>query len=133
MAIVVLVSGIPPQWPAWISLSGLVFVALGAYLFAHAVASLGRSMTVFPEPRRTGVLVENGPYRYARHPIYGGGLLIFFGIGLISSVWAVAATAVLAYVWVGKSREEERRLSARFPGYEDYRRRVRRRFIPFLY
>jgi len=71
-------------------------------------------------------------YRYARHPIYGGGLLLFVGIGLISSWPALAATALLAFIWIRKSREEERRLEQRFPDYAAYKDRVRGRFLPWL-
>jgi protein-S-isoprenylcysteine O-methyltransferase Ste14 len=132
MALVLLVAGSPPQWPTWISLSGLIFVAAGAAWFALGLRALGQSLTVFPRPRTQGVLVEHGVYRFARHPMYGGGLLIFAGIGLASSVWSLLATALLALVWIGKSREEERLLAERFPAYAEYRRRVRGRFLPWL-
>ena len=52
--------------------------------------------------------------------------------GLISSWPALAATALLAYIWVRKSREEERLLAKRFPAYAEYRSRVRGRFLPWL-
>jgi len=129
---VFLVSGFPPRTPTWASLSGLIVVAAGAAWFALGLRALGWNLTVFPRPKAQGVLVEHGVYRYARHPIYGGGLLMFVGFGLISSVPALAATALLAYIWVGKSREEERRLEERFPAYAEYRSRVRGRFLPWL-
>jgi protein-S-isoprenylcysteine O-methyltransferase Ste14 len=40
---------------------------------------------------------------------------------------------VLALVWVGKLRVEERRLRARFPEYEPYAARVRYRLLPGVF
>ena len=132
MTLVFVVSGFEPHWPTWISLGGLLFVAAGAAWLALGLRALGWNLTVYPRPRPTGVLVDHGAYRFARHPIYGGGLLIFVGIALASSVWSLLATALLALVWVGKSRAEERLLAERFPAYTEYRRRVRGRFFPRL-
>lgn len=132
MALVFLVSGSPPRTPTWGSLSGIIVVAAGAVWFALGVHALGWNLTVFPRPKPQGVLVEHGAYRFARHPIYGGALLMFAGFGLISSLPALAATGLLAYIWVRKSREEERRLEERFPAYAGYRTRVRGRFLPRL-
>jgi protein-S-isoprenylcysteine O-methyltransferase Ste14 len=129
---VLLLSGFEPHWPTWTSLSGLPVVAAGAAWLALGLRALGWNLTVYPRPRPAGVLVDHGAYRFARHPIYGGGLLIFVGIALASSVWSLLATAVLALVWVLKSREEERLLEERFPAYAEYRRRVRARFFPRL-
>jgi protein-S-isoprenylcysteine O-methyltransferase Ste14 len=132
MGLIGLLTGFPPRTPSWVSLSGLVFVVAGAAWFALGVRALGRNLTYFPRPKPQGVLVEHGAYRYARHPIYGGALLIFVGVGLISSWPALAATALLAYVWFRKSQVEERLLAQRFPGYAQYRERVRGRFLPWL-
>ena len=132
MALVLFVSGFPPRTPTWVSLSGLIFVAAGAAWFALGLRALGWNLTVFPRPKPQGVLVQHGAYRYARHPIYGGGLLMFVGFGMISSVPAIAATALLAYIWIRKSQEEERLLAKRFPAYAEYRERVRGRFLPWL-
>ena len=132
MALVFLVSGLPPRTPTWVSLSGLIVVTAGAAWFALGLRALGWNLTVFPRPKPQGVLVEHGAYRYARHPIYGGGLLMFVGFGMISSVPALAATALLAYIWIRKSQEEERLLAERFPAYAEYRERVRGRFLPWL-
>jgi protein-S-isoprenylcysteine O-methyltransferase Ste14 len=132
MGLILLLSGFPPHTPTWVSLSGLIFVAAGAAWFALGLRTLGWNLTVFPRPKPGGVLVQHGVYRYARHPIYGGGLLLFVGIGLISSWPALAATALLAFIWIRKSREEERRLEQRFPDYAAYKDRVRGRFLPWL-
>jgi protein-S-isoprenylcysteine O-methyltransferase Ste14 len=85
---------------------------------------MGSSLSAFPLPPPDAELVERGPYRFLRHPIYVGGVLFFGGLSLVFSVYALALTAVLAGFWVAKARLEERYLSERFPDYAAYRRRT---------
>lgn len=85
---------------------------------------MGHSLSPFPRPPRDAELVESGPFRFLRHPIYVGGTLFFAGLSLVFSVYGLILTALLALFWVAKARLEERHLSARFPGYADYRRRT---------
>jgi protein-S-isoprenylcysteine O-methyltransferase Ste14 len=65
--------------------------------------------------------------------LYGGGILLFAGASLAFSISALALTAALAVLWRAKSAVEERVLVTRFPGYEAYRLRTPRRFLPFVY
>jgi protein-S-isoprenylcysteine O-methyltransferase Ste14 len=122
---------IPPRWPDWLRVLGVPVLLAGVALAVWAGRTMGSSLTPFPRPRPEGVLVEDGPYAIVRHPIYVAGTLVSLGFGLVTSVPATVATAALAVLWVFKSRVEERHLAQRFPGYEDYRRRVRRRMLPF--
>jgi protein-S-isoprenylcysteine O-methyltransferase Ste14 len=85
---------------------------------------MGRSLSAFPRPPRDAELVDRGPFRYLRHPIYVGGVLFFTGLSLVFSVYALALTAVLGVFWIAKARLEERHLLERFPGYAAYRRRT---------
>ena len=68
-----------------------------------------------------------------RHPLYGGGVLVSAAYSLASSPLALAATVLLAVLFELKRRREEAWLVEHHPGYEDYRRRVHRRFIPFVW
>jgi protein-S-isoprenylcysteine O-methyltransferase Ste14 len=112
------------QVPATIvALAGLA-VALWAY------RAMGRSFTAFPRPIEGGSLVESGPFRYVRHPVYAGGLVFFAGLSLALGPWGLAGTAVLAPLWWFKARYEERLLRERYPGYEAYAQRVRGRLVP---
>jgi protein-S-isoprenylcysteine O-methyltransferase Ste14 len=132
MAVVVALGFVPPRWPDWLRLLGIPLVLAGAALAVWAVRTLGSSLTPFPRPRPEGVLVENGPYAIVRHPIYAAGIFFFLGFALLASISATLATVALAGLWYLKARVEERHLAARFPAYEDYRRRVRSRLVPYL-
>jgi protein-S-isoprenylcysteine O-methyltransferase Ste14 len=136
MAATVALGFVPPGWPDSVDRpldwAGAVLAILGANLVYLSARALGRSLTPFPRPRRRGELVTEGPYRLARHPIYGGGLLFFAGWALFSRPLALLGVAALALLWYGKSSLEERLLAERFPSYEQYRRATRRRFVPFI-
>ena len=103
---------------------GFVVAALGVALVVWAGRTMGRSLSPFPRPPRDAELVDRGPYRLLRHPIYVGGTLFFAGLSLVFSVYGLLLTAVLAVFWFAKARLEERHLTARFPEYADYRRRT---------
>jgi protein-S-isoprenylcysteine O-methyltransferase Ste14 len=132
MALIVAAAWLPPATPRWLKLVGVLVAAAGVLFAVWAGRALGSSLTPFPQPRADGKLVEHGPFRYARHPIYGGGILFFTGLSLATSFAALVPTAVLALLWIGKSRNEERRLAERFAAYAAYRNSVRGRFLPRL-
>jgi protein-S-isoprenylcysteine O-methyltransferase Ste14 len=126
MAVILVLGAFPPVWPDWLRLAGVPVVLCGLASAIWAGRTLGSALTPYPLPSEQGTLVEQGPYRLVRHPIYVAGLLVFLGYGLLASVPATAAVALLAVFWHFKAGVEERHLSQRFPGYAGYRRRVPR-------
>jgi protein-S-isoprenylcysteine O-methyltransferase Ste14 len=112
---------------------GVALMLAGAALAVAAGLRLGRHLTPFPRPRPGGELVTRGVYRHARHPIYGGVLLLAAGWSLAhASGGAGVAALLLLWLLERKSRYEERLLVAAYPAYADYAARTRR-FVPFVY
>jgi len=113
---------------------GAVLMLLGALLLVAGGLQLGASLTPLPAPRGGRSLTTTGVYGLARHPMYGGGLLFALGWSI---AWATPLGLALTIVLVAfvelKSRREEQWLAERHPGYADYRRATRRRFIPYVY
>lgn len=132
-AIVGAVIAWPDRDSTWRSVLGALLFLAGTLVVIFATRSLGSSMTPFPHPARAGHLVDDGPYALVRHPVYSGGILVFGGISLALSPWALAGTAVLAVLWGLKARVEERFLAATYPRYADYTAQVRFRLVPFVY
>jgi protein-S-isoprenylcysteine O-methyltransferase Ste14 len=126
MVVFVVLVFLPPYWPRQLSFVGVPLAVVGAVGLVWAARALGKSMTPYPRPRETGELIETGPYRLVRHPIYVAGMLFFLGVGLSSSVPATLGALALGALWWRKAAVEEEHLTARFPEYEDYRSRVRR-------
>ncbi len=127
----------PPHWPSGAQPvllgAGSVLAIAGVSIAVWSARLLGRGWTMFPRPREEGHLVDTGPFRAVRHPIYSAGLVSFVGYAIATSILALALTGVLAVLWALKARREERFLQARYDGYDGYARRVRFRLIPFLY
>jgi protein-S-isoprenylcysteine O-methyltransferase Ste14 len=94
----------------------------GAVLSLWPLWYLRRNFSVEPEARN---LVTDGPYRWARHPIYAVYLLI--NAGILLRHLTVPLTLVLAG-WLAlllvRVRYEEGVLARAFPQYAEYRRRV---------
>jgi protein-S-isoprenylcysteine O-methyltransferase Ste14 len=103
---------------------GWVVAAVGLVLALWAARTMGESLSPFPRPPRRAQLVERGPFRFLRHPIYVGGTLFLVGLSLVFSLYALALTVLLAVFWFFKARVEERYLAERFPEYGEYRRRT---------
>jgi protein-S-isoprenylcysteine O-methyltransferase Ste14 len=103
---------------------GWVVAAIGVVIAVWAGITMGPSLSPFPRPPRDAELVQRGPFRVVRHPIYVGATLFFAGLSLVFSSYGLILTALLAVLWIAKARVEERHLSARFPEYGDYRRRT---------
>lgn len=64
-----------------------------------------------------------GPYRYVRHPLYVGWLLVFWSAPLMTSAHVVFAIATTAYILIA-IQFEERDLIKLHGEYAEYRRRV---------
>ncbi|UBV44145.1 isoprenylcysteine carboxylmethyltransferase family protein (plasmid) [Deinococcus taeanensis] len=112
---------------------GLPLRLTGTGLTVWAARSLGRNLTPLPEPLPHATLVEAGAYRFARHPIYGGLLLMALGWSADrSSRRALLLTGALGALFEAKAQREERRISARFPAYGAYQKRVQK-FLPGVY
>jgi protein-S-isoprenylcysteine O-methyltransferase Ste14 len=136
MAAIMAAGFVPPRWPEEahhvLSVTGAVLAIAGGAFAVWASRALGRSFTPFPKPVGAG-LVTGGPFAVVRHPVYTGGLALFTGYSLFTSVPALALTVVLAVLWAAKLRVEERLLADAYNGYPAYREHVRWRLIPFLY
>jgi protein-S-isoprenylcysteine O-methyltransferase Ste14 len=76
-------------------------------------------------------VISTGLYEYVRHPMYAGAALLIIATPLaLGSWWGIPVGLVLCAVVVVRLFDEERRLAADFPGYEEYCRNVLYRIVP---
>lgn len=121
LTLIALPSGDDFGVPEWLRVASDVAFWLGVALGVIAAISLGRALTATPVPNGSGALRTGGAYRFARHPIYSGVMLIVVAIAARSgSWWKVALGVATIAFFVVKTRWEEQRLSERFDGYADY-------------
>ena len=76
-------------------------------------------------------LVTNGLYRYIRHPIYTGDILLLVGLELALNSWLVLAVSLPLLIVIRQALAEEALLSQAFHDYDVYCKRTKR-FIPFV-
>ena len=130
LAVKVAVGFDPGRVPVDAAVAAAAAVALGSWALS---ANRPGNFNIRPLPREGGHLVQHGPYRWIRHPMYSALLLGGVAAARLSgdgSTWLVLAA--LAVVLRIKSAVEERGMVARYPAYRDYQRRTRR-FVPGLY
>lgn len=114
-------------------LLGAAIAFAGLILAFVASRRLGPALAAPPIPRPGAELVTSGPYRLARHPIYGGITMFMLGTALVvDSLVGLAVSALLLPFFLVKARYEEKQLRMRYPGYLGYRQTVPRRIIPFV-
>ena len=77
-------------------------------------------------------LIERGPYRLIRHPIYSGLLLMILGTAVLAGQMGGFIALVICFCgfWV-KLHQEEALLAKHLPGYSKYLRRTKA-LVPFV-
>jgi protein-S-isoprenylcysteine O-methyltransferase Ste14 len=122
------------HWRAVFALG--IAVWLGGIAFRlYSIRVLGRFFTYDVAISQGQHIVEQGPYRWLRHPSYLGGLLAQIGFGLTLTNWLamVLPACCLAAAYVYRIPLEEQALVRGLgPGYSEYMRRTWR-LIPFVF
>lgn len=109
--------------------AGTVFVVLGVGLAAWGMITFRRARTAIVPMHPASRIVDTGPYRFTRNPMYTGLTLVYVGVSLyMNSVWPLLALPiVLALLIRLVVRREEAYLRSAFPDeYVAYQARVRR-------
>jgi len=123
------------QWssvPIWLILLGYGLVTLGMLgsVWVEAVNKFAEP-SVRIQMERGHAVVDAGPYRFVRHPMYATAFFLFFGFALaLRSLWAFVPAAVASLILILRTALEDRTLRNELPGYKEYSSRVRYRLVP---
>lgn len=91
------------------------------------------NFNIRPEPHPDGHLVQEGPYRWVRHPMYGAVLLLAAGAtAWVANYVGVALWLALLAVLIAKANLEEQWLLQHYPHYANYRLHTWR-LVPWIY
>ena len=128
----VLISLMPHSLPHWLPFSStqhLTFylIIMGLIIFGGMINLIGlitlrRAFTIMSEAR---TLITHGIFRFVRHPLYSGHIIMFFGSMLLRLNLATVLLYLLFLAGqVFRARIEERKLELAFADYTSYRDRT---------
>jgi protein-S-isoprenylcysteine O-methyltransferase Ste14 len=121
--------------PRSLRLAALVTFAVGLALTLWAMhVNRFFSSAVRIQRERGQRVIDEGPYRWVRHPGYLGAMPAITASGIVLCSWLATAFGALGCLWLlWRTLAEDRLLRAELPGYEAYAQRVRWRLIPGLW
>lgn len=119
-----------PDWVSWAAAG----VFLLAYLFYAEVLRENQYLSRTVEVQEGQKVIDTGLYGIVRHPMYTATLLLFLAMPLVlgslpSFIMFLAYPAII----VKRIRNEEEVLEKELSGYAEYKRKVTKRLIPFLW
>lgn len=107
----------------WVPLNliGLAMAGSALLLFTLAMRTLDQQFSPAHESRVPTAIVQSGPYRFIRHPIYTSNLILMIGMLLLSgSAWIIINLLILIGYYLPTIRVEERAMKESLPQYKDY-------------
>jgi len=109
----------------------LLAVALGAW--AVILMTRKSKFRVNPKPAQNAHLLDTGPYKYIRNPMYSA-IILGFGALILDSFSFVRFYIYILVIAIhlAKISIEEKLLTEKFTGYAAYKSRTKR-LIPFIY
>lgn len=121
--------------PYWLQCCGALILLASFYIF-YLVFRENRylSPAVRVQTERGQTVISTGPYRYVRHPMYAGFVLYAIGTALLlGSFYGLVGALLLIAMVAWRAVQEERVLSEELAGYREYLRRVKYRFVPYVW
>lgn len=121
------------RMPVAVTVASSVLFLIGYGLYGEVLrenAYLSRTIKV--EQGQT--VISTGLYGIVRHPMYLATILLFLMMPLVLGSW-YAAIIFLCYpvLIIIRLTGEEKLLIRELPGYEEYRKKVKYRLIPFVW
>jgi len=122
----------PPTWTLYWIGTGLLVAGLAFSIWARV--TLGRNWSGVVTVKENHELVQTGPYRLVRHPIYTGLLVALLGSAVAQDRWSSLLAVALIFVsfWIKLLREEAWMRETFGTKYDAYCERTRR-LVPFVW
>ncbi|MEX2029501.1 MAG: isoprenylcysteine carboxylmethyltransferase family protein [Anaerolineales bacterium] len=117
-----------PLWVRWVGV--VVGVAMLPSIY-WVMVSIGKNVSETYLTKEGHELVQHGPYRWVRHPLYSVATTTFLALGLVSANAYLLIVAVLAMIGIASLvvPKEEAELIRKFGAkYQEYQKRTGRFF-----
>lgn len=120
------------EYPTWLRWMGALMLFIGISLLWSAHHNLGLSFHSLVVQKEDQVLVESGPYKWIRHPIYTAYFLNYIGGGLLAGNWVLTFIPTICFglmIYLRLGEEEAVMIEKFGDNYRHYMERTGR-FLP---
>ena len=119
--------------PAWVSYAAAVFFLIGYAMYAEVIREneyLSRVVEVQDQQK----VIDSGLYGIVRHPMYASTVLLFLMMPLVLGCFVSFLITLLYIPIINKRiRNEEAVLEQGLKGYDEYKKKVRYKVIPYIW
>ena len=116
------------------SIVGLALVVIGFTILLVAQVTLRRYYSSTLVIREDHQLITHGIYRFTRHPIYLGNIMVFIGVSVFtSSLYGLLIMSALIPIFLNRIRMEERLLTEEFGDAHRTYMEATRKLLPFIF
>ena len=120
------------EYPTWLRWVGAFMLVIGISILWSAHHNLGLSFHSLVVQKEDQVLVESGPYKWIRHPIYTAYFLNYIGGGLLAGNWVLTFIPTICFglmIYLRLGEEETVMIEKFGDNYRHYMERTGR-FLP---
>jgi protein-S-isoprenylcysteine O-methyltransferase Ste14 len=119
--------------PILIIAAAEILVCIG-YIFVVLVFKENQFASRIIEVEKGQKVIQSGPYRLVRHPMYLGSILMYVASPLaLGSYWAIIPAVFIIPIFVARILNEESVLTKELEGYSEYKLKTRYRLIPGIW
>jgi protein-S-isoprenylcysteine O-methyltransferase Ste14 len=117
-----------------VTFMGALLTMLGVAGMFYCRHYLGKFWTAETNLVGNHRIIDTGPYRFVRHPIYTFAIIMYIGFCLVFlSHSSVLFTGLIITAYVLKTKDEDIFLEKSLSGYREYKLRVRYYLVPRLW
>ena len=111
-----------------------MFLPIGFLFFLVYRENTFASKVVRVQKDRRQRVIDSGPYKVVRHPMYAAIILMIPAVPLaLGSWWALIFAGLVDILFVVRTALEDKTLKDELPGYIDYAKKTRFRLIPGIW
>ncbi|MFR3295506.1 MAG: methyltransferase family protein [[Clostridium] innocuum] len=119
--------------PKTVSIVATIILLIAYALYAEVLReNIYLSRTI--EVQENQKVIDTGLYGIVRHPMYAVTILLFLSIPLLlGSIFSFGIFCVYPFILAKRIKNEEDVLTKELAGYDEYKRKVKYRMIPFIW
>ena len=125
----------PPDFSIMIQYIGIFCMGGSLPLLYWVHHSLGKYFSARLELRINHEIIQTGPYKWVRHPMYSTGFLYLIGAGLVAgNVWVLVLPSISFGILVFLRIQDEEKMLEQIQNqeYQKYQQQSKK-FIPFIW